>query len=218
MHWFTNGVSLTVGDMLVELVINNGVIGPVGDTTDELVINNGVIGPDGDMLDELVINNGVTMKVIDDGLQHLLDAYVVVFAINDHDSFDQAQQLVRYLRVDHGTDRVILLVANKIDLVRKRKVTADEARLVSETYDCKYAETSAALNHHLDELLVGILTQIRLHMRIPFTTISFPGKESKNRDRKEKKKAFRGPRGFFSRLFRRAGRKKPKPCENLYAL
>ncbi|KAI8759485.1 GTP-binding protein GEM, partial [Biomphalaria glabrata] len=63
--------------------------------------------------------------VIDDSLQHLLDAYVVVFAINDHESFDQAQQLVRFLRVDHGTDRVILLVANKIDLVRKRKVTAD---------------------------------------------------------------------------------------------
>ncbi|XP_055892818.1 GTP-binding protein GEM-like [Biomphalaria glabrata] len=157
-------------------------------------------------------------NVIDDSLQHLLDAYVVVFAINDHESFDQAQQLVRFLRVDHGTDRVILLVANKIDLVRKRKVTADEARLVSETYDCKYVEISAALNHHMDELLVGILTQIRLHMRIPFTTISFPGKESRSNDRKEKKKAFRGPRGFFSRLFRRAGRKKPKPCENLYAL
>jgi Rad/Gem-related GTP binding protein 1 len=50
---------------------------------------------------------------------------VVVFAINDHDSFNTAGQLVRYLRVDYGTDRAILLVANKIDLVRKRKVTAE---------------------------------------------------------------------------------------------
>ena len=65
------------------------------------------------------------MQVISEGLEQLLDAYVVVFAINDHDSFDTAQQLVRYLRVDYGTDRAILLVANKIDLVRKRKVTAE---------------------------------------------------------------------------------------------
>ncbi|XP_005090339.1 GTP-binding protein GEM [Aplysia californica] len=160
-------------------------------------------------------------NVIDEGLCQLLDAYVVVFSINDHSSFDQAQELVRYLRVEMGTDRVIVLVANKIDLVRKRKVTADEARLVAETYDCKYTETSAALNHYVDELLVGILTQIRLHMRIPFTTISFPGKEQRNEDgdRKEKPRSpMKGPRGFFAKLFRRSGRKKLKPCENLYTL
>ena len=65
------------------------------------------------------------LQVISEGLEQLLDAYVVVFAINDHDSFDTAHQLVRYLRVDYGTDRAILLVANKIDLVRKRKVTTE---------------------------------------------------------------------------------------------
>ena len=69
-------------------------------------------------------------QVISEGLQQQLDAYVVVFAINDHDSFSTAQALLRYLRVDFGTDRAIMLVANKIDLVRKRKVTA-EGRLQS---------------------------------------------------------------------------------------
>ncbi|CAG5116372.1 unnamed protein product, partial [Candidula unifasciata] len=64
-------------------------------------------------------------NVILEGLEQLLDAYVVVFAINDHASFECAKDLVRYLRVDHGTDRVIVLVANKIDLVRKRKVGAE---------------------------------------------------------------------------------------------
>ncbi|XP_059156716.1 GTP-binding protein REM 1-like [Physella acuta] len=153
-------------------------------------------------------------NVIGDGMQQLLDAYVVVFAINDSSTFETAQNLVRYLRVDHGTDRAIVLVANKIDLVRKRKVSAEAARLVAETYDCKYAEVSASLNHHLDELLVGILTQIRLHMRIPFTTISFPGKEP----RAEKTRPVKGPRSFFMRLFRRYGRKSERPCENLHVL
>jgi Rad/Gem-related GTP binding protein 1 len=30
------------------------------------------------------------------------------------------------------------------------------------SYDCKFIETSVAINHNVDELLVGILTQIRL--------------------------------------------------------
>ena len=30
------------------------------------------------------------------------------------------------------------------------------------SYDCKYTEVSASLDHNVDELLVGILTQIRL--------------------------------------------------------
>lgn len=67
----------------------------------------------------------LSLQVISEGLEQLLDAYVVVYAINDHASFETAQALVRFLRVDYGTDRAILLVANKTDLVRKRKVTAD---------------------------------------------------------------------------------------------
>lgn len=37
-----------------------------------------------------------------------------------------------------------------------------DAKAIASSYDCKYAETSASLNHNVDELLVGILTQIRL--------------------------------------------------------
>ncbi|KAL8614722.1 hypothetical protein ACOMHN_017060 [Nucella lapillus] len=156
-------------------------------------------------------------NVIQEGPEQLLDAFVVVFAINDHESFHTAEQLVRYLRVDYGTDRAILLAANKIDLVRKRKVTADEARMLATTFDCKYAETSAALNHHVDELLVGIITQIRLQLAIPFTTILFPNKDSAKAP-KNKKALCKGPKGFFYKLFRRGGSrsaKKDKGVENL---
>ena len=60
-----------------------------------------------------------------DHIGQLFDAYVVVYAINDLASFHAAHDLVSYLRVEFGTDRAILLVANKVDLVRKRKVTED---------------------------------------------------------------------------------------------
>ena len=37
-----------------------------------------------------------------------------------------------------------------------------DAKTVASSFDCKYTETSGALNHNVDELLVGILKQIRL--------------------------------------------------------
>ena len=37
-----------------------------------------------------------------------------------------------------------------------------EGRAAADGYDCKYIETSAALNHRVDELLVGIHKQIML--------------------------------------------------------
>ncbi len=39
-----------------------------------------------------------------------------------------------------------------------------DAKAVATSYDCKYTETSATLKHNVDELLVGILTQIRLKL------------------------------------------------------
>ncbi|XP_046555552.1 GTP-binding protein RAD-like [Haliotis rubra] len=142
-----------------------------------------------------------------------VDAYIVVFSITDHASFCVANSIVRYLRVDFGTDRAIILVANKIDLVRKRKVSADEARLCAESFDCKYAETSAALNHHVDELLVGSLSQIRLKLNI--STVLTP--VVKDNKKKEKKKHHSFARSILNKLFRRTA-KKAQSCDNLYAL
>ncbi|XP_048244689.1 GTP-binding protein RAD-like [Haliotis rufescens] len=142
-----------------------------------------------------------------------VDAYIVVFSITDHASFGVANSIVRYLRVDFGTDRAIILVANKIDLVRKRKVSADEARLCAESFDCKYAETSAALNHHVDELLVGSLSQIRLKLNI--STVMPP--VVRDNKRKDKKKHHGFARSILNKLFRKSA-KKTQSCDNLYAL
>ena len=37
-----------------------------------------------------------------------------------------------------------------------------EGRSAAKTYDCKYIEVSAAIEHKVNDLLVGILKQIRL--------------------------------------------------------
>ena len=38
-----------------------------------------------------------------------------------------------------------------------------DGKEVAWTYNCKYIEVSAVLNHKVDELLVGVLSQIKLH-------------------------------------------------------
>ena len=50
------------------------------------------------------------------------DAYTVVFALNDLDSFHHGGLSLRHLREELGTDRAIILVGNKSDLVRQRRV------------------------------------------------------------------------------------------------
>lgn len=51
-----------------------------------------------------------------------VDAYVIVFSITDKWTYEYAVRMIKYLRNDLCTDRSILVVGNKTDLVRKRTV------------------------------------------------------------------------------------------------
>ena len=52
-----------------------------------------------------------------------VDAYVVVFSVIDPGSFKYAISTVRRLRMEARTSHAIVLVGNKIDLVRQRRIT-----------------------------------------------------------------------------------------------
>ena len=89
-----------------------------------------------------------------------------------------------------------------------------DGRTAADKYGCKYIETSAALNHRVDELLVGILKQILLKTSggpIEDTELNHSTK-SKDKDRKG---SFKKTKHFLEKIFRRSGPKE-KACENLY--
>ncbi|KAK7498775.1 hypothetical protein BaRGS_00009867, partial [Batillaria attramentaria] len=136
------------------------------------------------------------------------DAYIIVFSVADRSSFDVAAYLLRHLRVEVGTDRAIILVANKVDLVRQRRVSNTEARDVAMTFDSKYTETSAALNDHVDDLLVGTISQIRLHLCPPPTSLLTPPSSPRAKCRTP------SPLSLFSRFVKYATRKS-NSCDNL---
>lgn len=143
-----------------------------------------------------------------------VDAYIVVFSSNDRNSFEVAVDTLHQLREELASDKAIILVANKIDLARKRKIDIEEARSTALKFDCKYAETSAALNHHVDELLAGILSQIRLKQN---PELAQETTELHTKKHKEKKGSFKVAKGLLNKLFRKNS-KRDKSCENLYEL
>jgi GTPase SAR1 family protein len=89
------------------------------------------------------------------------DGYLVVYSVTDRSSFRYAQACLQELRPAKRLNAVIL-VANKYDLVRNRVVSTSEGIRLATKRHCKFVEISALLDHRIDELLVGIVRQIRL--------------------------------------------------------
>ncbi|KAJ1519368.1 hypothetical protein ONE63_004664 [Megalurothrips usitatus] len=109
-------------------------------------------------------------------------AFCVVFAATDRGSFRLAlDALERLWQSETVGTKAVILVANKTDLVRGRAVSTEEAKSAATQYDCKYIETSVAINHNVDELLVGLLTQIRLKLKDPEKSRSIFRKRSFSR-------------------------------------
>ena len=97
-----------------------------------------------------------------------------------------------------------------------------EGKAAANTYDSKYIEVSAAIDHKIDELLVGILKQIRLIKEVRGSTKHHQprrGSISENKDSGEKKFCcpLRAKHSVIEKLFGKTKRS-AKSCENLYVL
>lgn len=107
---------------------------------------------------------------------------MVLYSVVDKASFLKAEaELNRLHDFDLLRGRPAILVANKIDLARSRAVSTQgktynkgvtctnwwaclDGKCLACTTRSKFIEISVGINHNVDELLVGILTQIRLKM------------------------------------------------------
>ena len=97
-----------------------------------------------------------------------LDSYnptvlMVVFAVDDRGSLERAGSVLAILRREGRlVDKVGVLLANKVDLVRSRMVTEMEGKTLAGRYDVSYMETSAGIKYNVDELLVKIVKQVQV--------------------------------------------------------
>lgn len=91
------------------------------------------------------------------------DAYLLLYSITDRASFLRASELRISLRRHRPAQHTpIILVGNKCDLVRRREVSVSEGRTCAAVFDCKFIETSAAMQHNVWEAFHGIVRQLRL--------------------------------------------------------
>ncbi|GIY76689.1 GTP-binding protein REM 1 [Caerostris darwini] len=150
------------------------------------------------------------------------DAFLLIYSVTDHKSLTFALQKLEMLRrMEHKCQykypnlvpKVYILVANKIDLVRSRAITAEEGRSIADKYDVKYIETSVGFNHNVDELLVGIVTQTRLKKNQYQNEHTTSVKNFIARSMKFTNKA----RGFMDRLLQKCDLK-TRSCDNLNVL
>lgn len=94
-------------------------------------------------------------------------------------------------------------------------VTDGKARACE--HDVKYIETSVAINHNVNELLVGILTQIRLKAQM----VESENKKKQCVKRKPtsmRTRNRRSSKGLIDKLLGIGENVKSKSCDNLYVL
>ena len=169
-------------------------------------------------------------------------ACVVVYSVVDGNSFDMAAEIISYLwRFGFSKKATVLLVANKVDLERSRLVTCEgtlfhsdvfgaklqnviiaEGRKLAVSFDAKFIETSAGIQHNVDELLVGVLKQVRLRGEQASMSTS---KSKKCEDDTEEHRSLPSPlrtlqaaRDILTRACLSSNKKRPMDCENLHIL
>ncbi|XP_039749142.1 uncharacterized protein LOC120625932 [Pararge aegeria] len=166
--------------------------------------------------------------------------YCVVYSTADRASFAEAERRLQALwAAGHTARRAVILVGNKADLARSRAVPTDEGKALATSYECKFIETSVGINHNVDELLVGLLTQIRLKQqhaervrkrsssrknrsraRSPLETETAvtpaPASAASTPRKRSRLSASVKVRGLLGRVWARDS--KSKSCENLHVL
>ncbi|KAG8194280.1 hypothetical protein JTE90_004512 [Oedothorax gibbosus] len=158
---------------------------------------------------------------VDESIFAMKDAFLLVYSVTDSSSLSFALNTLEKLRrleakcqytYPNLGPKVYILVANKIDLVRSRNITPEEGRSLADKYEVKYIETSVGFNHNVDELLVGIVTQIRLkksqYQRGQTTVTKFIARSMKLTSK---------ARGFMDRLLQKC-ELKTRSCDNLNIL
>ncbi|KAI6220964.1 GTP-binding protein GEM [Aphelenchoides fujianensis] len=88
---------------------------------------------------------------------------MVVYSVDSRDSFIRAAQLLYRLHDNSRFSPAIptVLVANKLDLQRKRKVSHVEGRMLAKIYKAAFVETSALLSMGLDALWEETLRKLQ---------------------------------------------------------
>lgn len=85
---------------------------------------------------------------------------ILVFALNNHESFDSAKRWMQEVQQYCHPKVKILLVGNKCDLQDERQIVADEAQRFAESREIEYLECSALDGTNVEESFLRIARSV----------------------------------------------------------
>ncbi|KAE9554444.1 hypothetical protein FO519_002318 [Halicephalobus sp. NKZ332] len=135
--------------------------------------------------------------------QDIPTIYMILYTVDNRESFTRAAQILYRIYNRKVKNMPILVVGNKIDLQRKRKVTTIEGKMLAKIYKCGFVEISALLGMNMDEVWKEVVKKIQNKIQ----------EKEKQTEKLHKKQEGRGK---LTRIFER-GRQIAKSCEELVA-
>lgn len=85
---------------------------------------------------------------------------ILVYDITDEDSFGKVKNWVKELKKMLGSDIILIIAGNKIDLEHERTVPLEEAESYANMVGAKHFYTSAKLNQGVEELFLDLTREM----------------------------------------------------------
>ncbi|KAJ3431983.1 ras-like protein rasd [Anaeramoeba flamelloides] len=90
------------------------------------------------------------------------EGFLVVYAINSRNSFDEVSSFREQITQAKDSDEVpMMIVGNKNDLENERQVSQGEGTDLAKSFNCPFIETSAKTRTNVEESFFGLVREIR---------------------------------------------------------
>ncbi|KAJ3435453.1 ras-like protein [Anaeramoeba flamelloides] len=98
------------------------------------------------------------------GLDLKGEGFLIVYSITNRESFEQVtREIEKIQKMKEKEDFPMVIVGNKIDLEKDRKISQNEAMDLAKTYNCPFFETSAKNNHNVQEAFYQLVREVNLY-------------------------------------------------------
>ena len=90
------------------------------------------------------------------------EGFLLVYSVTERSTFMALRKFKSMIDRVRNYDNVpVILVGNKSDLERRRKVSTRDGEALAKEFGCTFYETSAALRHNVDQIYHNIVRCIR---------------------------------------------------------
>ncbi|KAJ3433062.1 ras-like protein rasd [Anaeramoeba flamelloides] len=139
------------------------------------------------------------------------EGFLVVYAINSRNSFDEVSSFREQITQAKDSDEVpMMIVGNKNDLENERQVSQGEGTDLAKSFNSPFIETSAKTRTNVEESFFGLVREIR--------KVKFGTQKDNNTTTKKKKKWCLVIKTKRKKKYMSDNPKDPLPVSNLWSL